>query len=232
MARDYIGKMRLLILLFLFPLGLMAQDQYSLYFQNDKVEGMEWVKGIPEKYFGEFKLKETESNGMRVAAGDALKVDEAGIYIEKNRLLNISREEVRENSQYLVRDGWLFGVLEDDSLQVALSEELYYFLMPVKTYLFEVGSKNSKCYQSKKMGEYLVVSREEGQYVTTVFQFNGGSVDLKELNYDCSAFDLRKATTSKTISTEEGFTVYIIDPNEAEWSQILQCHAVYDSYSR
>ncbi len=212
--------------------GQSSQDNFfSLYFESDQADGMEQIRTVPDQFFGEFKLVETEQNSLRVAAGDILKVDESGVYIEKNRILNISREEIRENSQYLVRDGYLHGVLEDDSVQVALDGELYYFLIPVKTFLFEAMNDQNTISSTGRSGQFLVLSEAENEFYTSmIIEFTADGVQLKELDHDCKNFDLKSV---EVISAEQGeITTYYIEPNEDEWNRILDCHLVYDSYSK
>ena len=67
-----------------------------------------------------------------------------------------------------------------------------------------------------------------------VVQFNGGSIELKELNYQCDSFDPRKVGKSvvEVGTAEDAIHMHYIDPNEKEWQKIIQCHSLYDSYSK
>ena len=216
--------------LFLLSFGTMAQeDFYSLYFKSDEVEGYAVVKTVDPRYFNQYELISNDKNVLRTAAGDYIRVDETGIYIEKNRLLSISREEVRENSQYIVRNNYIFGVIEGDSLPVALQEEQYLFLMPVKTYLFESINSSNKLYQLSGAGEYLVMTREKNAYYSGLYlKFTASTFQLLELSLDAGKFDLRSIKNIQKLAGD--IPTYIVDPDNAEWKNVLTAFVVYDQY--
>lgn len=67
---------------------------------------------------------------------------------------------MRENSQYLVRDGYLHGVIENDSLPAFLQEERYYFLMPTSGFFYEAGGED-QLYVGNKKEEFILFSPAE-----------------------------------------------------------------------
>jgi hypothetical protein len=228
------GKMRLIVLIgFITNFAFAQGEHYSLYFESELASGYERFKAIPESFHGEYNLNETSSNAMRIAAGDVLKIDGSGIYIEKNRILNISREEIRENSQYEVRDGWLHGVIEKDSLRVALDGELYYFLMPVKAYIFEAMDDQNTCFSTGRAGMFLILSQTDNEYYTSVIvEFLATGVELKELDYQCEKFDPKSIERADSEIDTAGHSTYYLDPTKEEWDDLFNCHMTYDSYTK
>ncbi|MCG8576121.1 MAG: hypothetical protein MI810_14620 [Flavobacteriales bacterium] len=213
----------------LFSVCFAQGEVFSVYFETNKAEGLTALKNVDKKYFNKYQLVEDEFNSLRVAAGDQLGIDETGIYIEKNRILNISREEVRENSKYIVKNGYLHGVLEDDSVQVALDGEMYYFLLPVKSYLFEVGNSEHKIYSTGKMGQFLVLSPDENHYSALLFQLNPGEVLVQDLDLWCDGFQPNSIRGTKTEKDE--IPTFILNPTKDQWNSILGCFSTYDRYS-
>src|SRR5688572_29690297 len=111
---------------------------YSVYFTEKSLEVLKQTATVSSSYFNKYQPEETEKNAIRNAAGEYLFVDVTGIYFEKNKLLFITREQVREEGKYQVKDGYLFGVSGTDSIPTALEGENYYFLVPSKTYLYDM----------------------------------------------------------------------------------------------
>ena len=221
MIKVYLNIIFLLVSVHTFS---QSDDFYSLYFSSEDIPGYEQGK-IASLFYGEYTLKETDQNGLRIAAGESIFVDETGIYIEKNKVLSISREEVRENSKYTVRDGYLHGVIEGDSLMVSLDGELYYFLVPSKAYLVE---KSTKLYELGA-NKYMYFSKEDdGLLVPSIVEFAGRSLKLHELTYPNEAFDFTKAEDYFVI--EGDYPTYVAKPTAEEWKSIIQCFELYESY--
>lgn len=187
--------------------------------------------GIDEKHHGNYSLLPPTENSLRQAAGDELTVDGTGIYIEKNKLLSISRTEVRENPKYTVKDGYLHGVLPGDSVMVALEGESYYFLIPKKTYLHENGSGKSQLYEGTAPGEYLLLVEEENAYYSAMYiAILGDKLALKELNFEQNEFDFRTVRHQKISAAE--IPIYLLQPTAEEWQKVMRNFIAYDTYER
>lgn len=205
-------------------------DFYSVYFKSSKVEGGKSLSVIEKNVYGNYRLDEDEENILRSSAGDRLIVDETGIYIAKNKLLSISRTEIRENPDYTIRDGYLHGVVSNDSVLTALEDELYYFLIPAKTYLYETGNTDFSLYQGLLKSDYIVLSKEPDNIYTALYiQFNAGKIALQEIDLENDIFDLRKV--QNITKSESNPIVYHIKPSSSEWKKIMSCFSTYDTYS-
>lgn len=205
------------------------EDYYSVYFKTSKINGLKEAKSVAANLYGQYGLNATGEEDLRSAAGNQITVDELGIYIEKNRIHTISKEEVREKGQYTVRDGYLFGIVEGDSLPTTQVDEKYLFLLPVKAYLFDALSPDDKIYQVEE-GEYVVLSLEEGDVYSALYiRFNKG-LELMELSLEGDGFDLRKVKNQVKLAGE--LPTYIIDPDEKEWQEIFSLFETYDTYTQ
>jgi len=220
-------------LLFAFAmLSVYAQDSttiYSVYFDVKASPGTEKLSQIDAKYHQKYTLVGRDENDLRVASGDELVVDATGIYIEKNRLLSISRTEIRENSAYTLREGYLHGILPNDSVLVALDGELYYFLIPTKTYLYEVGGRTNQLYRGKNTNEFLVFTKEDNGYLSALkLSFSGKKISLSLLDLEQTNFDFKRVTGKKIM--EGKIPVYILLPKKEEWTTIFNYFVNYDEY--
>ena len=225
---------KLLPLLILFftvftAIGQDSSDVYSLFFDSKSGATLTALKGFDSGVFGTFTLKETKQNGMRVAAGNELGIDASGMYIQKNTILSISRETIRENSNFTIRNGYLFGVLPNDSVLVALDGELYYYLLPTKTYLFETYNKAQQLYKGANASEFVIVAKESDTYYSVLYVIiNQGSVILKEIGLNNNKSKLTNLTHKKVVV--DGIPTYILSPTSAEWQTVWSCLTPYDTY--
>ena len=156
-------------------------------------------------------------------------VDETGLYLEKNSLLFVTREQVRENSKYSIRDGYLFGVVENDSVLTALDGERYYFLIPKKTYLYDKKAFVSKLFAGKIAGEYLITTLEPNGYFTVIYlKFTGNSLAIQDLMFKGETCSPKKV---KDVVTQTGdFNTYILTPTAEEWKNLFDCFLTYDEF--
>jgi len=228
-----------------FVIGLVAMvsftanagggDVFSFYFNKECLFTLNSVKQVNPQLWGKYELRDVTNNEMRRASGDNLYVDQTGLYLKKNKLLNISREEVRENSKYWVKDNYIHGVIEGDSLPVALEKELYYFLVPSKTYLYENRGGANRMMQMSQT-RYAIFSFEDvGYYSVIVADFTTQGVDLKDIDLKVEgpkSLDLvQKKEVSEELSAD--YKTYILAPDKDEWSELLsKCTQTYDSYTR
>lgn len=210
-------------------------DIFSFYFHKQSLFALNSVPSVMTQLWGKYELRNIEGNEMRRASGDNLYVDKSGIYLKKNKLLNISKEEVRENSKYWVKDNYIHGVIENDSLPVALEKEQYYFLVPAKTYLYENRGGANRMMQMSKTRYALFTFEDVGFYSVIVVDFTTEGVALKDLSLTTEGPKSLTLVEKKEVSEElsEHYKTYILTPDKDEWSELLgKCAQTYDSYTR
>lgn len=216
-----------------FSLAVNAQtdslQSFSYYFKNNDCSAYKSISGFGKtNYFGTYKLVENKHNQMRVTAGDDLVIDEHGVYIAKNKLLSISREEVRENSRYLVKNGYLHGVTLNDSIPTFLQDSSYYFLMPTKAFLFDASLPTQKLYKVNNTTFLVFTNEDNGYYSVLNIQINQGKISLSELDLTYNETNAIVHTTT----TENGIKTFILSPKKSQWSSILSGFEMYDSYQK
>jgi hypothetical protein len=218
-----------IVFLVLFSTTSFAQDSlnsFSYYFENSNCSAFDKVENISDSYFGTYTLTETKANQFRVAAGDDMILDETGLYIQKNKLLNISRTEIRENSKYNIRNGYLHGITKTDSFAVALQGEAYYFLMPTKAFLFEANHITQKIYKSAT-NAFIVLTKEDNNYYSALqVTFNKGQILMAELDLSYNQI----ITIKNTEITENNIKTFILNPSKKDWTMISKGFVGYDSY--
>jgi hypothetical protein len=220
-----------LVLLTGLLLSVGLSESYELiatFFHKNHLPGTEEIKIIPAEHYGSYDLKERSENDLRAVAGNTLVVSEKGIVLEKNRLLSISKEEVREKGQYLIRDGYLHGIIEGDSLPAFQQDERYCFLMPSTGFFFD-PTGDDKLYPGAKKDEFLLFSPvENGGYSAIAIWFKQGDIQLREI-------DTEKSKTNFEMLAHErkevnGSIELILKPTEKDWEKLMGDFSTYDTY--
>jgi hypothetical protein len=215
--------------IFLVGFGQDSTAVYSVFLTIDAGSNLDELNGFAASEQGQYTLKETESNAMRVAAGNLMGIDATGLYLKKNTILSIGRETIRENSAYTIRNGYLFGVVPNDSVLVALDGELYYYLMETKTYLFDANATKQQLYKGAKAGEYVLMANEDNGYKSMIYLvISGRSIILKELDL-AKNMDTLTRTTHKQVEID-GIQTYLLTPSLTEWKSLFGCFTAYDTY--
>ncbi len=200
---------------------------FSTYLKHANYTYYPKIKQVDKVHFGSYSLVPTDQNKSRIAAGDSIKIDQNGIYIEKNKLRSISRETVRENSKYAVKNNYLHGIIAHDSIPVFIEDEIYYFLIPVKFYLYDI-SKTAVLRKINKQS-YLIFNPEKNGFFSVMkIDFDNQKLSLSEL--DIPYPDIAHLNHSKII--ENNLPTYIISPSESNWRILLPDFDIYEQYSK
>jgi hypothetical protein len=229
---------QILLICFLLIIGrVSAQEEvFSYYFHNASFRVLKDVDQFAEEKFGRYELQERSGNEARVAAGDWMVIDGSGIYLEKNKLFTMPKSEVRENSKYNVRDGWMHGVVENDSVPCHLEEGIYYFLIPYKNYLFEKGSAPHKLVMVNRSTYALFSYEDAGAYSVTVVQFTATGLDMREVEMTMTGNQSVDLVENKEEMDDngDGLKTYILNPTKQEWNSFIfeKCLVTYDSYQK
>lgn len=229
--------MKFTILLLLSTLSIPGFSQsnrkvFSYYFKSATTQ-YKSIDNLNTNQFGEYQLEKGKSTifnnyELRIEAGENLIIDETGIYVLKNKILSISRTEIRENSKYRISNGYLHGVLKNDSLAVALQDELFYFLMPTKAYLYNTSDSNQSIVELST-NSYLVLTKENNSYYSTL------KIEINHNQIKCSELDLNYEDTQSTqhdVISENGIETFLLSPSQKQWDLILTHFVTIDSYSK
>lgn len=142
---------------------------------------------------------------------------EDGIWIISTLFSSISRETIRESSKYTVRNGYIFGVVEDDSLPCELEGERYYFGMRNKEQIIGGNSKN--VLKKIDLSTFVINFYENGGYTPSLFSFAGNKLCVQHFDYETGTtlFDSIEKKSNKMI---EGMNYITLSPTEKEFSKI------------
>jgi len=144
---------------------------------------------------------------------------EAGIFTLTTVVHSISRETLRESSQYRVRNGYIFGVHENDSIPCVEENDRFYFGIRQRDTLIGINSKN--ILRKIDATNYLLNFNENGTYTPCLITFNGKSLIIRYFNYDDKSKPFEKFK-SKTVKESEGIEYVTLNPTLKEWEKMSQ----------
>lgn len=176
----------------------------SFAFQKAMPPGVQEVTSVDTTLFG------TYTN----ASGFTYVFNEEGIFSQSTLLLYISEKMVRDSSKYEVRDNYLFGVVEDDSVICELKDGVYYYGLKE---LIPIHGKDKKTVLTKEKDTYYLNYKEGNMYIPTRFTFEENKLSVCQFDYEneTTAFEaIKKSTPVK----EGNITHYLLSPTRTEWN--------------
>ena len=142
---------------------------------------------------------------------------EAGIFTLTTVVHSISRETLRESSQFAVRNGYIFGIRENDSIPCVEENDRFYFGVRQRDTLFGLNSKN--ILRKIDAMNYILNFSENGTYTPCLLTFEGKFLTLRYFYYDDLSKPFEKFK-SKSINESDGIQYITLNPTLKEWEKI------------
>ena len=143
--------------------------------------------------------------------------DSKGIWIETTIFSSISKETIRESSKYVVRNGFIFGVISNDSLPCVLENDRYHFGLKNKEQV--IGENSLNVLKKLNSSSYLLNFKENGGFTPSIFIFTGKILTIQHFDYETgtSQFSAIVNQSSKKI---EGMNYITLSPSNEEWKEL------------
>lgn len=195
-----------LILFLSFPIFGNAQVSYdfSTAFPIEK----DIVFIVDENNFGSYVSENNETH---------YEFNSEGVWIISTIFSSISRETIRESSKYVVRNGYIFGVVIDDSLPCELEGERYHFGMRNKEQIIGTNSKN--ILKKISSNSYIMNFFENGGYTPSLFTFSGKTLTIQHFDYETGT-TLFSSIVSQNNKMVEGMNYITLSPTKKEWEEL------------
>lgn len=197
----------LIAILFLSQYGI---GQKSYYFSDPVANNMGSLQSVDEKYFGTY----TSSNGR------IYEINAVGIFIISTSISSMSRESIRESAKFDVRNGFIHGVVENDSIPCVLDGERYYFGIRNKDQIIGPGSNNTLSRSTARSNEYYINIRENDVYYPIKLVLNRNDLQISYFDYEFETTVFDNVEKTKTINSEMTELV-ILSPDQNEFDQLL-----------
>lgn len=140
-----------------------------------------------------------------------------GIWIVTTIYSSIAKETIRESSKYVVRNGYIFGVIKNDSLPCVLENDRYYFGLKNRDQVIGGASLNVL----KKMGRnsYVLNFYEKGAFTPSLLVFLDKTLTIQHFDYETGTtqFSQIKQQTNKQT---EGMNYITLTPSIKEWNEL------------
>ena len=191
--------------------------QKSYYFSHACPLNQKSVTKVDSKWYGKFA----------VGKGDHVyEVNSDGVSMVSTTISSISREEIRESSKYDVRDNYLFGVLENDSVPCVLENDRYFFGIRNKETIVGAGSKNILTPSGRVPNEYILNVFENGYYIPSILLFESKRISVQQLDYDfeTTVFDF---IVNKKSLKGTALEIVVLSPDGNEFSSLLKNSTVF-----
>lgn len=208
-----------------FLISLSSFGQKSYYFSASFPTGAEQVTGVDNRFHGTYRSDQVNRTYV---------VDKEGIFLISTNISSISRETIRESSKYRVENGFLHGVVANDSVPCVLEGEHYYFGVKNKEVLFRSGGEHQLTKSKNEVGTFYLNLWENGNFIPLRLRFEKNKLFVAYFDYeqDTELFD--PIATKKVIRTEfhelivlsptdtecEALSVLSIFPSEREFGKI------------
>jgi len=203
--------MKIVLLVASFLVSFITISQKSYYFSNPlPLEEIKLTK-VAAKYYGTYSSIEQPSH---------YEVDENGIALVSTNISSVSREMVRESSKYTIRNGFIHGVLKNDSLPSVLKGEYYFFGVQNREIIVGKGSPNV-LKEIDTNGNYLVNVYENGSYVPLKISFDAGKFSIAYFDYDFETKLFKFIDDQESIQESE-YELVILSPSEKEVKRLLR----------
>lgn len=145
-------------------------------------------------------------------------VNEKGIFIHTINIQAISRETIREDSRYEVRNEHIFGVTED-SIPCVFQDDNYYF--GVRNSVQLAGSESENKLIPNGTGTYILNFKSDNGYTPALVEFRNNQLNISHFDYDEEGKLFKKVKDQQTVeSRESNLTTIILLPTLREWQKI------------
>ncbi len=145
--------------------------------------------------------------------------DSKGIWIETTIFSSIAKETIRESSRYVVRNGFIFGVVTNDSLPCVLDNERYHFGLKNKEQV--AGGNSLNILKKLNSSSYILNYFENGGYIPSLFSFTGKDLTIQHFDYETGTNQFSKILEQSN-KKMEAMNYITLSPSKDEWKELDQ----------
>jgi hypothetical protein len=188
----------------------LAIGQKSYYFSNPLPSGENTIRIVDKSYFGTYHSQ---------SVARSYEFSASGINIITTSISSIGRESIRELSKYDVRNGFIFGVVEDDSLPCILEDDRYYFGINLTDELIGGDSKN--VLTKINATSYIINFFDDGVYTPVLLIFDGKELRIEQFDYDLETTVFDFIEDQKSVDGKHHEMV-ILSPTTEEYQTLVK----------
>lgn len=169
------------------------------------------VNTVDQSYFGIYE----STKGPQLS----YELNEKGIFIYTINIQAISKETLRENSKYSVRNEHIFGVVED-SIPYVFQDDNYYF--GVRNAVQLTGGESTNKLVPNGLGSYVLNFKTDHGYTPALLEVKNNQLHLSYFDYNEESKLFNKIKETQTITPENGLTTIVLSPTLKEWQKLFK----------
>lgn len=198
--------------------GFISTAQNSYYFSAPLMFTESNNVQVDAKYFGTYSSLDQPSH---------YEISAEGLFLVSTNISSISRETIRESSKYTVRNGFILGVLKNDSVPCILDGDNYLFGVQNREIIVGLGSENILT-KIDNFGNYIVNTHENGTYVPMKITFKNSQFSISYFDYETDTKSF-KFINEQTSAPSENLNIVILSPSEKETKRLFKNNLFGDS---
>lgn len=199
--------MKSIVFLFTLVSSIQSWSQVSYDFNIVVPPNKEVVTAVDAPYFGKYKSDEN---------GPMYEFSATGVTVHSINMGHISRKLIRESSVYSVRDGYIFGVVQNDSVPCMLKGDDYYF--GVRTSDVVIGPYTSHKLVKISANKYMLNYNDQGKYIPLIITFVNKGMEIRQFDYSPTTTQFN-SIESKIVETKE-IEIIHLSPTREEWETL------------
>lgn len=139
-----------------------------------------------------------------------------GLFLITTNITFVTRQTIRESSEYEIRNNHIFGVHPNDSIPCILEGDRYYFGIKNRDLVIGKGSKNVLTQQS--ITNYVLNFEENGVFVPMFLNFENGKLLIAQFDYESDTKLFKKIDARKSVKKDIEFVS--LAPTVDEWKKM------------
>ncbi len=185
-------------------------SQSSYQFEQPLPPAQSNLKSLPTFLFGTYQSPNLSIN---------YEINANGIFTVSNNFMSLSRAAIRESSKYEVREGYLFGLNDIDSVPCVLQGEFYHFALRHKDQL--VGDSSKNILRKLDNDSYVLNFFENGAFTPALLTFKDKKLIIQYFSYEDNTKVFESITNQRTVNTSSLSEIYL-NPNAEEFKKLSQ----------
>lgn len=208
--------MKIFSIIFVVILSNCALGQVKSYYFSKPTPG-KTVNKVDPSLYGQY----ADGKGRTYSFSDS------GLYLLSTTVSSISRETLRESSTYRVENGFLFGILPNDSIPCIAEEDYYIFGIRNRDPLIAPTTKHKLVQSSKFPNTYFLNMYENGVYNLIRLNFVKGELLISSFDYEPETTVFNSIADQQ--SNDNGqLSIVLLNPSESEFADLLQ-YGIFDA---
>lgn len=200
-------KYLLFPILFLFT---TAQGQVSYDFAMPMPPEGKKITSVSKLYYGTYSSSQVDID---------YEINKEGIWAIATIYSSISREAIRESSKYLVKEDFIFGIHEEDSIPCVLQGEFYHFAVKHKEQI--VGGQSKNVLVKISESSYILNFENARHFTPSLLEFKGETLSVQHFTYeeDSKVFN---GISNRTETPTSHMNYILLQPTLSEWKALAQ----------